>query len=60
MGDEERAWSDSPNEMFNREAKQMLARLARDREPETGVLGELRLDVVASRTSKPDNIKGGD
>ena len=37
----------------------MLARLAGDREPETGVLGELRLDVVASRTSETDNVKAG-
>jgi hypothetical protein len=60
MGDEERPRGDPPNEMFNGEAQQLLARLAGDRESETGVLGELRLDVVAGRPSKPDNLKGGD
>src|SRR5262245_55472179 len=60
MGEEERARSDPPNEMFNGKAKQMLGRMAGDREPVTGVHGELRLDVVASRTSKTDNLEGGD
>ena len=59
VGEEERARSDPPDKMLNREAKQLLARMAGDRESITGVLVKLCLDVVPSGTTEGHKIERG-
>src|SRR5262245_218685 len=59
VGDEERARREPADEVLDGEAKKPLARLARDREAEAGVLVELRLHVAQRRALQSDEIERG-